>query len=175
MKSNNLINIGVVILAVTLGYLFYQWTHKPEIVVQRITLTNFEKQRLIADARKGWISPDSAKALTNGKIKPLVLINWKDSLRIIDSTVTKDSTIYSFEESNYHFLNDSLFGKGYVKFNEEADFKVPVEKSISLTNIESIQQDEMNASGTTWLLVGGILLVDIMVFGIQAIAYLSGI
>jgi len=32
---------------------------------------------------------------------------------------TKDSTIYSFEESNYHFLNDSLFGKGYVKFNEE--------------------------------------------------------
>src|SRR3989304_3972199 len=88
---------------------------------------------------------------------------------------TKDSTIYSFEESNYHFLNDSLFGKGYVKFNEEADFKVPVEKSISLTNIESIQQDEMNASGTTWLLVGGILLVDIMVFGIQAIAYLSGI
>jgi len=88
---------------------------------------------------------------------------------------TKDSTIYSFEESNYHFLNDSLFGKGYVKFNEEADFKVPVEKSISLTNIESIQQDEMNASGTTWLLVGGILLVDIMVFGLQAIAYLSGI
>ena len=98
MKSNNLINIGVVILAVTLGYLFYQWTHKPEIVVQRITLTNFEKQRLIADARKGWISPDSAKALTNGKIKPLVLINWKDSLRIIDSTVTKDSTIYHYAE-----------------------------------------------------------------------------
>ncbi len=32
---------------------------------------------------------------------------------------TKDSTIYFFEESNYHISNDSLYGKGYVKFNED--------------------------------------------------------
>jgi hypothetical protein len=88
---------------------------------------------------------------------------------------TKDSTIYSFEASNYYISNDTLYGKGYVKFNEESDFKVPIEKSISLTNIDSAQQDEMNASGTTWLLVGGILLVDIVVLGLQVAAALSGI
>ena len=95
MNSNNLINIGVVILAVTLGYLFYQWTHKPEIIVQEIALTNFEKQRLIADARKGWISPDSAKALTNGKIKPASLINWIDSVKWI----SRDTTIFNYKDS----------------------------------------------------------------------------
>ena len=95
MNSNNLINIGVVILAVTLGYLFYRWTHKPEIIVQEIALTNFEKQKLIQDARKGWISPDSAKALTNGKIKPASLINWIDSVKWIP----KDTTIFNYKDS----------------------------------------------------------------------------
>jgi hypothetical protein len=88
---------------------------------------------------------------------------------------TKDSTIYSFNESNYNILNDSLYGKGYVKFNEESDFKVPIEKSIALTSIESVQQDEMNASGTTWLIIGGIMFVDILVLGLQVAASLSGI
>ena len=88
---------------------------------------------------------------------------------------TRDSTIYSFEESNYHVSNDSLYGKGYVKFNEDSDFKVPVEKSIPLTNIEFAQQDEMNPSGTTWLIIGGILFVDILVLGLQVAVSLSGI
>jgi hypothetical protein len=88
---------------------------------------------------------------------------------------TKDSTIYFFEESNYHISNDSLYGKGYVKFNEDSDFNVPIEKSISLTNIEFAQQDEMNPSGTTWLIIGGILFVDILVLGLQVAASLSGI
>lgn len=88
---------------------------------------------------------------------------------------TKDATIYFFEESNYHISNDSLYGNGYVKFSEDADFKVPVEKSIVLTNIESVQQDELNPTGTTWLIIGGILLVDIIVLFLQAIVYLSGI
>ena len=72
---------------------------------------------------------------------------------------TKDLTIYSFEESNYHISNDSLFGKGYVKFSKVDDFKVPVEGSIALTKIESIQQDELNPTNTTWLIIGGILFV----------------
>jgi hypothetical protein len=88
---------------------------------------------------------------------------------------TKDSTIYFFEESNYHISNDSLYGKGYVKFNEEANFKVQTESSIGLSNIEIVQQDEMNASGTTWLIVGGILFIDIVVLGLQVAAHLSGI
>ena len=62
---------------------------------------------------------------------------------------TKDSTIYFFEESNYHISNDSLYGKGYVKFSDDADFKVAIEKSIALTNIETIQQDELNPTSTT--------------------------
>ena len=88
---------------------------------------------------------------------------------------TQDSTIYSFNESNYNISNDSLYGKGYVKFNEDSDFKVPIEKSIALMNIKSVQQDEMNVSGTTWLIIGGILFVDILVLGLQVAAALSGI
>ena len=88
---------------------------------------------------------------------------------------TKDSTIYSFKESNYHISNDSLYGTGYVKYNEGSDFKVATESTIALSNIESVQQDEINASGTTWLIVGGILFIDILVLGLQVAAALSGI
>jgi hypothetical protein len=88
---------------------------------------------------------------------------------------TKDSTIYSFEESNYHISNDSLYGKGYVKFNEDSDFKVATEGSIALANITNVQQDELNPTGTTWIIIGGILLIDIVALGLQVAAYMSGI
>lgn len=70
---------------------------------------------------------------------------------------TKDSTIYSFEDSNYHISNDSLYGKGYVKFSEDSDFKVATEGAIALTNIETIQQDEFNWINTS-LLIGSCVL-----------------
>ena len=89
---------------------------------------------------------------------------------------TKDLTIYSFEESNYHISNDSLYGKGYVKFSKDADFKVPVEEeSIALKKIESIQQDEINPTNTTWLLRGGILLVVLVGIFIAIAEAMSGI
>ena len=88
---------------------------------------------------------------------------------------TKDLTIYSFEESNYHISNDSLYGKGYVKFNEDADFKVEIENTIALTNIESVQQDEINPTNTTWLLSGGILLVVLVGTFIAFAEAMSGI
>jgi hypothetical protein len=81
---------------------------------------------------------------------------------------TKDSTIYFFEESNYHISNDTLYGKGYIKFNENADFKVETENTIALTNIESVQQDEINPV-TTALLTVGIVLVTL--FGAFLIAF----
>ena len=88
---------------------------------------------------------------------------------------TKDSAIYSFKESNYRISNDSLYGKGYVKFNDDSDFKVEIESVIALANIESIQQDELNPGRTTWLLLGGILSSAVVVLGIQVMFYLSGI
>lgn len=88
---------------------------------------------------------------------------------------SKDSTIYSFEQSNYHISNDSLYGKGYVKFSEDADFKVPVEESIALTKIETIQQDELNPTGTTWLIIGGILSVVVVGLFIAVAEAMSGI
>ena len=88
---------------------------------------------------------------------------------------TKDLTIYSFEESNYHISNDSLYGKGYVKFSKDADFKVPAEESIALNKIESIQQDELNPTNTTWLLSGGILLVVLVGSFIAFAEAMSGI
>ena len=88
---------------------------------------------------------------------------------------TKDLTIYSFEESNYHISNDSLYGKGYVKFSEDDDFKIPAEESIALTKIESIQQDELNPTNTTCLLSGGILLVVLVGTFIAFAEAMSGI
>jgi len=88
---------------------------------------------------------------------------------------TKDSTIYFFEKSNYRVSIDSIHGKGYAKFSNISDFKAVNKDVIALTNIEKVQQDEMNASGTTWLIIGGILFVDILVLGLQVAASLSGI
>jgi hypothetical protein len=88
---------------------------------------------------------------------------------------TKDSTIYSFKESNYNISNDSLYGKGYVKFTDDSDFKVEIEGVIALTNIEKIQRDELNPTNTTWLIIGGILLVVTVAFGIQVLISLSEI
>ena len=86
---------------------------------------------------------------------------------------TKDSTIYFFEESNYHISNDTLYGKGYIKSSEDSDFNAEIESVIALTNIESIQQDEINASDTTWLIIGGILLVVVVGLLIAAAEALS--
>jgi len=86
---------------------------------------------------------------------------------------TKDSTIYSFEESNYHISNDSLYGKAYVKFSDDSDFKVEIEKSIALTDIESIQQDELNPVTTSLLVVGIVLLavgVGVLIYVLIAIS-----
>ena len=71
---------------------------------------------------------------------------------------TKDSTVYFFEKSNYHISNDSIYGKGYAKFTNASDFKAVNEGAVTLTEIERIQQDELNLV-TTSLVVGGILLV----------------
>ena len=84
-----------------------------------------------------------------------------------DLTVqTRDSTIYFFEESNYHISNDSLYGKGYVESSDSYGFKERIDYTLPLSIIESMQQDEFNSSGTTWLIIGGILLAGVVVLGI---------
>jgi len=72
----------------------------------------------------------------------------------------KDSTIYFFEGSNYHISNDSLYGKGYAKFSDAPEFKLVNKGAVALTNIKTIQQDELNLV-TTGFLIGGILVVVI--------------
>jgi len=88
---------------------------------------------------------------------------------------TKDSTIYSFEESNYYISNDTLYGKGYVKFSEDSDFKVAIENSIALTNIEKVQKAELNPTSTTWLIIGGMLLTVAVGFLMAVAEAFSGI
>jgi hypothetical protein len=88
---------------------------------------------------------------------------------------TKDSTYYFFEENNYTLSNDSLSGKGYLKNKGESDFETPFKGTISIDKIKMMQQEELNPTNTTWLLIGGILLIVTVVFGIQVIGYLSGI
>ena len=84
---------------------------------------------------------------------------------------TKDSTIYSFKESNYHISNDSLYGKGYVKFNDNSGFKVAIENTIALKNIKAIERDELNPVTTTLLITGSVILV---VGGVFFIAFAIG-
>lgn len=86
---------------------------------------------------------------------------------------TKDATIYFFEESTYHISNDSLYVKGYVKSSTHAT-KVEIEKSIALTNIESIQQDEINPVTTSLLVLGSILTAAGVAFLILLIMLSSG-
>jgi hypothetical protein len=83
---------------------------------------------------------------------------------------TKDATVYFFEESNYLIANDSLYVKGYVKSSAHAS-KVEIEKSIALTNIESIQQDEINPVTTSLLVLGSILTAAGVAFLILLIMY----
>ena len=73
---------------------------------------------------------------------------------------TKDSTIYFFEESNYHISTDSIYGKGYSKFSDAPDFKIVNKGAVALTNIKTIQQEDLNLT-TTGLLIVGILAVVI--------------
>jgi len=96
----------------------------------------------------------------------------KDGDDLIVHTI--DSTIYFFEEPNYHISNDTLYGKGYVKFNEDADFKVETENTIALTNIESVQQDEINPVTTSLLVIGSALAAVGVVVLTWIIIYLAG-
>jgi len=59
-----------------------------------IDLTEAQKQQIIQDARIGWITLDSAKALiiTESKIKWIT--NYRDSIVIKDSLNIRDSVIY---------------------------------------------------------------------------------
>ncbi len=87
---------------------------------------------------------------------------------------TKDSTIYSFKDSEYHISNDSLYGKGYVKFDDNSAFKVAIENTIALKNIKAIERDELNPVTTTLLIVGSVVLVVGGVFFIALVIGLSG-
>jgi len=100
------------------------------------------------------------------------MIELKDGDDLI--VYTKDSTIYSFKESNYHISNDTLYGKGYIKSSEDSDFNAEIESVIALTNIETIQQDELNPFTTT-LLVIGIILVAVGVGALIATLPVGGI
>jgi hypothetical protein len=75
---------------------------------------------------------------------------------------TRDSTIYFFEETNYHISNDSLYGRGFVKYSDAADFKIVNKEIVALTNIESVQQDELKLYNTTLLIIVGVLLAVIV-------------
>ncbi|HEY7751719.1 MAG TPA: hypothetical protein VH917_05455 [Ignavibacteriaceae bacterium] len=92
-----------------------------------------------------------------------------------DLTVqTRDSTIYFFEESNYHISNDSIYGNGYAKFTNTSEFKMVNKCVVAMTNIETIQQDELNLFNTT-LLVIGIILVAVGVGALIATLPVGGI
>jgi hypothetical protein len=88
---------------------------------------------------------------------------------------TNNSTVYSFKESHYHVSGDSLYGKGYATFRDDSNSKVAMDVAIALTNIEEIQRDELNPTSTTWLIIGGILLLTSVVLGIQVIQSLESI
>ncbi len=69
-------------------------TPAPETVT--INLKESEKQQIVQDARLGWITLDSAKALviSESKIKWIPTPKYYDSLRVKDSLNIIDSVVY---------------------------------------------------------------------------------
>lgn len=65
----------------------------------------------------------------------------------------KDSTSYLFKENNYKISGDTLYGKGHKKYFEYYTFTEPFEGIIVLPDIETIEQDELNAVTTTFLII----------------------
>ena len=74
-----------------------------------VDLTESQKQQIIQDARLGWITLDSAKALivSESKIKWIPTPKYYDSLRIKDSLNIKDSInyipVYVARDTTIHF------------------------------------------------------------------------
>ena len=75
-----------------------------------VDLTESEKQQIIQDARLGWITLDSAKALIVTESQVRWITNYKDSLVIRDSLNIRDSIkyipVYTAADTTIHF-NDT--------------------------------------------------------------------
>lgn len=70
------------------------WFAKPPPETTTIDLTESQRQQIIQDARIGWITLDSAKAMINMKSRIRWIINYRDSVVIRDSINIKDSVVF---------------------------------------------------------------------------------
>ena len=82
---------------------------------------------------------------------------------------TMNDSIYSFEKSNYHISNDTIYGNGFVKFSEDADFKDEVQDTIAMDNIQKIKSSQIDTLNTTLIIVGSLLFITLVVGIIMSI------
>ena len=86
-----------------------------------------------------------------------------DEIRVI----TKDTQEYHF--SDFYIENDTLYGKGKLLSD---DWEQQLDRSIALSNIESIEVDSFNWL-TTSLLVLGIVAIGVIVGVVIAFSNMS--
>jgi len=127
MNSNNLnlfFLIGFALLAMICGYFVYQFTHDPEVIEKKVSLTNFEKQQLIQHARLGWISKDSLNLLLkNIAGVPAKKINWIDSIK------------WNYKDSTITHLKDSTVKIQYPVYEADSSFEILKEDSIQNVSV----------------------------------------
>jgi hypothetical protein len=70
-----------------------------------------------------------------------------------------DFTIYQFMKNDYYIENDTLYGKGKLILDDEE----LIDRSIALSDIESIQYEYLNGLTTTALVLGVIVVIVIIV------------
>ena len=79
---------------------------------QTIDLTEQQRQQVIQDARLGWITLDSAKAMIETQSKIHWVTRYKDSLIVKDSINIRDSVIYIpvyiARDTSVNFYYDTL-------------------------------------------------------------------
>ena len=85
-------------------------------------------------------------------------INFSDELYL----TTKDFTRYHFLAYNYQLVNDTLYGSGAI---EASSSITPFKGAIALDEIINFEQNKPD-TGATIGLIGGIIAVGLVVFGI---------
>ena len=87
----------------------------------------------------------------------LIKENNEDEIIIL----TKNDSLYSF--LTHSVVNDSVFGKGYVKSISDSDFSEPYTGKIAMDDVLEIKQNKINWDSTKLLI--GVTLVSIVIVG----------
>jgi len=83
----------------------------------------------------------------------LIQENSKDEIIIH----TKSNSLYKL--LTHTVVNDTIYGKGYLKFYTDSHFAEPFKGSIAMDEVQLIEQDKINWVETSALVIGAGFLI----------------